>query len=39
MPIAPFYESKIGNDGYHGYVLEEDDDFRWQVLKEWGKRR
>jgi hypothetical protein len=32
------YEAKLGRDGYHGYPLEEDDDFRSVVLKEWSKR-
>lgn len=29
------YEAKIGNDGYHGYRLEEEDRMRALVLKEW----
>jgi hypothetical protein len=32
------YEAKIGSDGYHGYRLEEEDDFRVSVLKEWNQR-
>ena len=32
------YEAKIGNSGYHGYRLEEEDDFRAFVLKEWKQR-
>lgn len=32
------YEAKIGHDGYHGYRLENDDDMRLVVLKEWKKR-
>ncbi len=32
------YEAKIGNNGYHGYRLEEEDDFRGFVLKEWKQR-
>jgi hypothetical protein len=32
------YEAKLGSDGYHGYRLEEEDDFRKLVLEEWRKR-
>ncbi|HEY8289403.1 MAG TPA: hypothetical protein VIG49_09055 [Acetobacteraceae bacterium] len=32
------YEAKIDTHGYHGYRLEEDDDFRSLVLKEWSRR-
>jgi hypothetical protein len=32
------YEAKIDRDGYHGYRLEEDDDMRLVVLKEWQRR-
>ncbi len=32
------YEAKIDSQGYHGYRLEEDDDFRGRVLKEWKVR-
>lgn len=32
------YEAKIGDDGYHGYRLEEDDAMRKLVLKEWVQR-
>jgi len=32
------YEAKIGQDGYHGYRLEEDDNMRSLVLKEWSRR-
>jgi hypothetical protein len=32
------YEAKIGQDGYHGYCLEDDDDMRAVVLKEWKRR-
>ena len=32
------YEAKIDNNGYHGYRLEEDDDFRNLILKEWTRR-
>jgi hypothetical protein len=32
------YEAKIDRGGYHGYRLEEDDDFRDRVLKEWQRR-
>jgi hypothetical protein len=33
------YEAQLGSPpGYHGYRLEEDDDFRGVVLKEWRKR-
>ena len=32
------YEAKIDSQGYHGYRLEEEDDFRPLVLKEWAKR-
>jgi len=29
------YEAKIGNDGYHGYCLSDEDPMRRVVLKEW----
>ena len=34
------YESKLGNDGYHGYRLDEESEktMRALVLKEWGAR-
>jgi hypothetical protein len=32
------YEAKIDRQGYHGYRLEEDDNFRDRVLKEWKAR-
>jgi hypothetical protein len=32
------FEAKIGSDGYHGYRLEEEDDFRRLVLREWARR-
>ncbi|MGH9581508.1 MAG: hypothetical protein ACRD4O_01055 [Bryobacteraceae bacterium] len=32
------YEAKIDRQGYHGYRLEEDDDFRDRVLREWQRR-
>jgi len=33
------YEAKIGsNSGYHGYRLEEEDELRKWVLKEWKER-
>jgi hypothetical protein len=32
------YEAKIDRSGYHGYRLEEEDDFRALVLEEWEKR-
>ena len=32
------YEAKIDSFGYHGYRLEEEDDFRLLVLKEWARR-
>jgi len=32
------YEAKFDRQGYHGYRLEEDDDFRDRVLKEWKAR-
>ena len=32
------YEAKIDSQGYHGYRLEEEDDFRPLVLKEWARR-
>ncbi len=32
------YEAKIGNSGYHGYRLEEEDNFRELVMKEWKRR-
>jgi hypothetical protein len=32
------YEAKYDTQGYHGYRLEEDDDFRLLVLKEWNRR-
>jgi hypothetical protein len=33
------YEAKIDRQGYHGYRLEEDDNFRDRVLREWRARR
>jgi hypothetical protein len=32
------YEAKVDSHGYHGYRLEEEDDFRSLILKEWAKR-
>jgi hypothetical protein len=32
------YEAIAGQDGYHGYRLGRDDDFRTVVLKEWKHR-
>jgi len=32
------YEANIGLGGHHGYRLEEEDDFRGFVLKEWKRR-
>ncbi len=32
------YEAKIDSSGYHGYRLEEEDDFRPLLLKEWARR-
>ena len=32
------YEAKIGLGGYHGYRLEEEDQMRSVVLKEWTRR-
>ncbi len=32
------YEAKLGNNGYHGYRLEEEDTMRKVVPKEWAKR-
>jgi hypothetical protein len=32
------YEAVVGRGGYHGYRLEEDDDFRDRVLREWQRR-
>jgi hypothetical protein len=32
------YEAKRDTRGYHGYRLEEDDDFRFLVLREWRRR-
>jgi hypothetical protein len=32
------YEAKIDSQGYHGYRLEEEDDFRPLLLKEWARR-
>ena len=32
------YEAKLGTDGYHGYRLEDEDDMRSLVLKEWKRR-
>jgi hypothetical protein len=29
---------KVDSHGYHGYRLEEEDDFRSLILKEWAKR-
>jgi hypothetical protein len=36
--VGEVYEAKIGNNGYHGYRLEEEDAMRKAVLKEWTKR-
>jgi hypothetical protein len=32
------YEGKIDSHGYHGYRLEDEDDFRSLLLKEWARR-
>lgn len=32
------YEAKLGNGGYHGYRLENEDPMRKTVLKEWRDR-
>jgi hypothetical protein len=32
------YEAKIGNGGYHGYRLEDEDSMRRLVVREWGNR-
>ncbi len=32
------YEAKIGNDGYHGYRLADEDNMRDLVLREWKRR-
>jgi hypothetical protein len=32
------YEAKIDRTGYHGYRLEEEDNMRYVVLKEWERR-
>jgi hypothetical protein len=32
------YEAKIGQGGYHGYRLEEEDEMRNIVLREWKRR-
>lgn len=32
------FEAKCGADGYHGYCLEDDDNMRALVLKEWKRR-
>ncbi len=32
------YEAKLDRSGYHGYRLDDDDDFGHLVLKEWGRR-
>lgn len=32
------YEAISGTDGYHGYRLEDDDNMRNVVLKEWSSR-
>lgn len=32
------YEAKIDSYGYHGYRLEEEDDLRSVILKEWARR-
>ena len=32
------YEAKIGNGGYHGYRLEDEDEMRAIVKREWVKR-
>ncbi len=37
-PDGEVYEAKIGQGGYHGYRLEEEDDMRSLVLKEWRQR-
>jgi hypothetical protein len=31
------YEAILGRDGYHGYLLEKEDEMRSVVLKEWKK--
>jgi hypothetical protein len=32
------FEAKIGLGGYHGYVLESDDDMAHRVVQEWKMR-
>jgi hypothetical protein len=32
------YEAKIDSAGYHGYRLEEEDNMRYVVLREWKRR-
>lgn len=32
------YEAIAGRDGYHGYRLEDEDDMRHLVLREWNTR-
>jgi hypothetical protein len=32
------YEAKIDSNGYHGYRLEHDDDFRSVIMREWSRR-
>ncbi len=32
------YEAKVDRDGYHGCRLEDDDDMRGVVVKEWDRR-
>jgi hypothetical protein len=32
------FEAKVDSSGYHGYRLEEEDDFRRLVLREWARR-
>jgi hypothetical protein len=37
-PNGEPYEAKFDRDGYHGYRLEEEDDMRVVVLREWQRR-
>jgi hypothetical protein len=32
------YEAKIDSASYHGYRLEEEDNMRYVVLREWKRR-
>jgi hypothetical protein len=36
--MGEVYEAKVGNNGYHGYRLEDEDAMTRIVLREWAKR-